>query len=354
MPLESLTVEHLRNLSRCRLSFSGGVNLVAGPNASGKTSLLEAIALLAQGRSFRTSRIDLLIQHDAPGLTVVGKLRTARGLVTVGLAREDKKTRVRLNGEPLHRSTELIDLVPLHVITPESHMLLDQGPKMRRQFLDWGVFHVKHDYLETWRRYHRVLRQRNQSLRAGADQKSVQAWDVPLLAEADKLHQMRVDYLARLAPALQRYGLQLLDLEPAFAYQPGWSEDNGSLASQLRAALEADRERGFTRLGPHRADLSLRYEGKPVQSLFSRGQQKLLICAMFLAQCSVTPGQSIVLVDDLPAELDPQRRARLLQALASTGAQVFVTATEAQLIDLSAWAEKKVFHVEHGEFQEVV
>lgn len=354
MPLESLTVEHLRNLGQCRFSFSSGVNLIVGPNASGKTSLLEAIALLAQGRSFRTPRIDLLIQHGQPGLTVVGKLRTARGLQTVGLAREDKKTRVRLNGQPLHRSTELIDLVPLHVITPESHMLLDQGPKMRRQYLDWGVFHVKHDYLESWRRYHRVLRQRNHSLRSAADLQTVQAWDPALVSEAAKLHQMRSEYLARLTPILRDFGRRLLELEPDFAYQPGWNVDKGSLASQLRESLAADRERGFTRLGPHRADLALKYENKPVQSLFSRGQQKLLICAMFLAQCSLTPGKGLVLVDDLPAELDPQRRAALMQALAGTGAQVFVTATEAQLISLSAWEQKKVFHVEHGEFQEVV
>lgn len=354
MPLETLTVEHLRNITHCRISFTRGINLITGPNASGKTSLLEAIALVAQGRSFRTPRIDLLIQHGQPCLTVVGKLRTTRGLQTIGFAREDKKTRVRLNGQPLHRSTELIDLLPLHVITPESHMLLEQGPKMRRQYLDWGVFHVKHDYLETWRRYHRVLRQRNQSLRTGASQQVVQAWDPALIAEAEKLHQLRTEYLTLLTPSLERFGQQLLDLAPAFAYQPGWSIDKGSLADQLREGLAADQERGFTRLGPHRADLSLRYEGKPVQSLFSRGQQKLLICAMFLAQCSVTPGQGIVLVDDLPAELDPLRRGRLMQALAQTGAQVFVTATEAQLIDLADWADAKVFHVEHGEFQEVV
>lgn len=354
MPLESLKVEHLRNIRQASLQPSPGINLIVGPNASGKTSLLEAIALLTQGRSFRTGRMDQLISHGQDGLSVVANLRSGNRRHTLGLARAQKKTQVRLDGANLNRTTDLIDLVPLHIITPESHEILDQGPKMRRQYLDWGVFHVKQDYLPAWQRFHRVLRQRNQVLRQGGSPAALEAWTAPLLAEAQQLHQMREIYLEELGPVLARLGRQLLDCDIEFRYRPGWSQDADSYAAQLQADLEKDRERGFTHSGPHRADIALRSSGHSIKQIFSRGQQKLVICAMYLAQVSHAPTPGILLIDDLPAELDPDRRQCLLAAAAETGAQLFMTATEAGLIPLDAWTEKKVFHVEHGKFREVV
>ena len=354
MPLETLRIEQLRNISQTELRFSPGINLIAGANASGKTSLLEGIALLVQGRSFRTSRIDQLIQHQTTGLALVGTIRTGQTLHTLGLARKQKVTQVKLDGTMLKRSTDLIDLQPLHVITPESHEILDQGPKIRRQYLDWGVFHVKQGYLACWQRYHRVLRQRNHVLRIGGTEQAIQAWDGPLVTEAEHLHAFRTAYLQALSPYLTSYGQQLLEIHIEFTYRPGWYADNSSFAAQLKSDLPRDRERGFTQSGPHRADISVRAGGRTVKEVFSRGQQKLLICAMYLAQVANAPKPGILLIDDLPAELDPTRRARLLAAAASTGAQVFVTATEAALIPTTGWLEKKVFHVEHGEFFEVV
>lgn len=354
MPLEKLTITHLRNISQADLTFSPGMNLIAGPNASGKTSLLEAIALLTQGRSFRTPRIDQLIQHKTTGFTVAGQLRSQQRLHTLGINRSDKKTQVRLDGTNLTRMTALIDLQPLHVITPESHEILAQGPKMRRQYLDWGVFHVKQSYLPCWQRYHRVLRQRNHVLRQGGNKQAVQAWDSLLVEEANRLHAYRLAYLAQMTPSLQQLGEQLLGMELEFRYRPGWEESEGAYADQLATTLNKDVERGFTQLGPHRADIAVRVDGMAVKTVLSRGQQKLLICVLYLAQTAHSPKPSILLIDDLPAELDPTHRARLMQVAAQTGAQLFVTATEADLIPSNGWAQKKVFHVEHGEFHEVV
>ena len=354
MPLETLKITQLRNICQTELCFSPGLNLIVGANASGKTSLLEAIALLTQGRSFRTHRIDQLIQHQTDRMLVFGTLRTNHRTHSLGLAREQKKTQVKLDGKSLIRSTDLVSLQTLHVITPESHEILDQGPKMRRQYLDWGVFHVKPDYLSTWQRYHRVLRQRNHTLRHGGGKQEVQAWDKPLITEAMILHNARQAYLAMLAPALKEFGLQLLEMDVEFRYRPGWAKTSESFASQLIKDLEQDLERGFTQSGPHRADISLSVNDVPVKQVFSRGQQKLLICAMYLAQVANSPHPGILLIDDLPAELDPIRRARLMTAVASTQVQLFVTATEENLIPLAGWEHKKVFHVERGEFREVV
>lgn len=354
MPLESLKIEHLRNISQAELRFSPGLNLIAGPNASGKTSLLEGIALLTQGRSFRTSRIDQLIQHQSSQLILVGRIRTDNHHHLLGFARENKATQVKVDGQLLKRGSDLIELLPLYIITPESHEILAQGPKMRRQFLDWGVFHVKPPYLACWQRYHRVLRQRNHVLRSGGPVQAVQAWDSPLVAEAQQLHTYRRDYVDSLLPAFKRFCHDLLEITVELHYRPGWEGDKRDYAAQLKAKLSSDQERGFTQIGPHRADLALKINGQSVMNVFSRGQQKLLICAMYLAQVANAARSGILLIDDLPSELDVNRRTRLLTAAAATGVQLFITSTEANLIPIQDWHDKKVFHVEHGEFREVV
>ncbi|MBI1423949.1 MAG: DNA replication/repair protein RecF [Gammaproteobacteria bacterium] len=354
MPLEKLKISSLRNISDANFGFSKGINVIAGPNASGKTSLLEAISLLCRGRSFRTSRVDQLIQHNHEQLLVVGEIRDDGRLHVLGYARENKKSIVKLDGSLLSRSTDLIALQALHVITPESHEILEQGPKMRRQYLDWGVFHVKPGYLACWQRYHRVLRQRNHVLRQGGGREAVQAWDKPLLDEATALHSHRLAYLESLTPALSQYGQLLLEMEVEFRYRPGWNQASESFAQQLRRDFAQDQERGFTQSGPHRADIHVTINGHSVRQILSRGQQKLLVCTMYLAQVASAPRPGILLIDDLPAELDPIRREKLISAAADTGAQLFVTATESNLLPVDQWKEKKVFHVEHGQFHEVV
>jgi len=354
MALVKLNIQNLRNISQEQIEFSPGLNLIIGPNASGKTSLLEAVSLVCLGRSFRTPRIDQLVKHEEKSLVVVARISVGKENHIIGLSREAKKTQVKIDGERIGKTTELVGRVAIFILTPESHELLDSGPKMRRQYLDWGVFHVEHRYLDVWQKYHRILRQRNSCLRRRLSSQEVQAWDGPMAEKAEQLHHYRKQYLAELTPILSKYGKQLIDVAPAFDYQPGWDESGTSLKEQLRKNLDKDIDRGFSRLGPHRADIKIKVGGKLVQSVFSRGQQKLLICAMTLAQLKRLDQDCILLVDDLPAELDPQRRATLMQAIQETGAQVMVTATEPNLIDVSIWEGSRMFHVEHGSFQKVV
>lgn len=353
MPIDHLDIQHLRNLESARLAFTSGLNLITGLNASGKTSLLEAIALAVTGKSFRTPRIDQLVQHGSDEMLVVGEYRQADQRYRVGLSRCAGKTQVKLNGAFVNRTTDLVDYLPLFVLTPQSHELLDSGPKMRRHYLDWGVFHVEHRYLDVWQRYHRILRQRNATLRQQASTKAIQAWDSPMIDNAEQIHDFRQRYIDRLQPWLHEYCSNLLGLEVDIRYQAGWNTEVG-LAPILQEQLDKDLNRGFTSMGPHRADIKLKHAGKTVQSLFSRGQQKLLICAMTLAQMRVLERDCLILVDDLPAELDPHKRQALMQALRSTGAQIMVTATESGLIQADEWPERKMFHVEHGKVREVV
>ena len=261
------------------------------------------------------------------------------------------------NKQSINLSSKLAALVPIQVITPESNRLLEDGPKFRRQFLDWGVFHVKHDFLQIWKDYHKVLRQRNSALRQHHSKQQITSWDRPLVEIAQKFHESRIGYLDNLTPIVKAFTKQLTDEDISIDYQFGWDKTL-NFQDALLYSFEQDCQFKHTRVGPHRADLVIKSNGIAVQVGLSRGQQKLLVCALRLAQIhylQILSEQScIILVDDLPAELDVLHRQRLMTLLNDTNAQIFVTTTDSKLLDLKFNSTQKVFHVEHGKIKEVV
>lgn len=358
MSLVHLEIARVRNLERVEIAPGARINFIHGENASGKTSLLEAIHLLSLARSFRSTTIQPVIQRDQPALTVFGRVRNLTGQLTaIGIEKSRDRTRIRINQQSVQKTSALAAVLPVQVINPDIHRILEQGPRYRRQFLDWGVFHVEQSFLPVWQSYHKVLRQRNAALRARSRPREIQYWNQQLIEQGEQLTTLRRDYVNALRPWLEQYCVALLGTSPDLTYQPGWNQEL-DLATALARGFERDRQQGFTGSGPHRADLSVRQDKLPVQQHFSRGQQKLLASAMRLAQLAhfrtVSRQTPLLLVDDLPAELDPDRRARLLDLLVTSGAQLFVTATEPGLIDVSGEDGVKMFHVEHGAVQEVV
>jgi DNA replication and repair protein RecF len=358
MTLTQLELHHFRNISASKLTFSPGLNLIIGPNASGKTSLLESIHALGTGRSFRTSRIDRLIQHGHTQLQLLAHIQDDSDRVhIVGLQRQTKKTQAKINGEFVTKLTALIKLLPIHLLQPETHYLLEQGPRLRRQFLDWGVFHVEHSYLDVWQDYHRTLRQRNALIRRRAASRQIRAWNKPLADFALTLHHMRTRYIDSMGPHIEFIATELLDEAPHVAYSSGWPQDM-DLLHLLESSVLADLERGYTQHGAHRADLVITAHAMPAQLHYSRGQQKLLVATLRLAHLLVLRdlgrNSGILLVDDLPSELDRQHRSKLLKLLAGMGNQTFITATEADLLDRDLWPENKMFHVERGSINEML
>ena len=358
MSLTHLSLQNVRNLAESNLQPDPRFNIIEGANASGKTSLLEAIYLISQVKSFRTHRINHIIRHKQAMMRVVAKYQDhTQSTHVIGLERNRSTTKIHLNKQALSQSSQLAALVPIQVITPESHRLLEDGPKFRRQFIDWGVFHVKHSFLQTWKDYHRILRQRNAALRQSQLENQVRNWDKPLIDVCEQFHSDRSKYLQALSPIIESYTKQLTGEDITIDYQPGWQKEI-NFEQALENSYEQDCQFKHTRVGPHRADLSLKVHSIPVQVGFSRGQQKLLVCALRLAQIQylehLSQQSCIILVDDLPAELDKSHRRKLIALLDETDAQVFITTTDAQLLELDSKASQKVFHVEHGELKEVV
>ena len=360
MPLETLAVTDFRNLAEVRLEAASGLTLITGPNGAGKTSLLEAIYFLGHARSFRTRHAERLIREDRPLLRVTGKVRWPERPATVlGIERERAGQRIRVGGRTPRGLAELVEWLPLQLINQDSHLLLEGGPRYRRRYLDWGLFHVEHEFYGVWRQYVRALKQRNAALRRGEPPTVARAWDQALIEAGTRLDLLRRQHLERLLPLIQAHQAALVDLPvPEFDYRRGWPAVHDTLAEALEAGFETDRRRGFTQYGPHRADLAISIDGVAAQEQLSRGQQKQLATALQLAQAEAvvrsTGRKSIFLVDDLAAELDEAHRAKVLSRLQALDVQAFVTATDDALVPAEGWADRRLFHVKHGRVSEVL
>lgn len=349
MALVRLDVDDFRCLERVRLTLDPRYNLFVGPNASGKTSVLEALFCLGRGRSFRTRRNELLIRHGQPGFRVVGWSQCDGRETVLGIGGTRPGTEIRIGGAPASGAAALATHFPAQVIDPEIHKLLEEGPQRRRRYLDWGVFHVEHGFLDTWQRYFRALKQRNAALKAGGNPLDARAWDSELLLAGGMLAEQRGRYLEQLAPVLRELGRELVAVDVSIAYHAGWPT-GGSFAHALDRSSARDARVGVTHVGPHRADVVVCVGGLLARERISRGQQKLLAAALTLAQLRLheqhTPGHGALLLDDPAAELDSANLARLLSVVNSLPAQLFVTALRHDLPGLGE--PGALFHVEQG------
>ncbi len=359
MRIKSLGIRNLRLLSAVDISSFGQLNLIFGPNAAGKTSLLEAIYLLATSRSFRTPSMLELLRHGSNTLQVTAKVVDPQGRTTaLGLERGRDGLILRAGGKRVHRASELAQWLPAQIVHPDSHLLVSGGPKGRRRFLDWGVFHVEPQFQPLWRRYDKALKQRNAALRVRGQNSLDRIWDSELNETAVEIDRLRRRYLDELSGILPKFTSAIMGpLEFGLAYDPGW-EQSRSLLEELAQTLGRDRKRGFTCSGPHRADLVFSHQGQRAAQIISRGQQKMLVVALFLAQAELltqrTGRSSVLLFDDLAAELDAVHRQKTLLALERMAVQVFITALDKNIVQTSPGTDLKLFHVEHGQLAEVV
>jgi DNA replication and repair protein RecF len=194
--LTTIDIEHFRCIRSARLELDPRATGIVGENGSGKTSLLEAIYFLAHGRSFRTNQREKLLPPGADFLRVVGRVETPRGSLVAGIEYSEQGTRANLAGQGVSGIAEIAEILPVQVIDPGVHRLIEEGSARRRRLLDWGVFHVKHEFLGVWRRYQRALHQRNAALRANGDDQMIAAWERELSAAGHRVDELRGEYAA--------------------------------------------------------------------------------------------------------------------------------------------------------------
>ncbi len=349
MIIRQFTATNFRCLARLEIEPSAEFTLICGPNASGKTSILEAIAYLGRGRSFRAAAAADLIRHGQHDFVLFGRVAEAERETRVGVKNSPAGLDIRINGKSEGGSAALATAVPLQVIDPNVHSIVAGAPEERRRYLDWLTFHVEHGYLEAWRRFRRVLKQRNALLRHSTDRGALTTWTGEFVAAAETVDRCRRQALATASPVLADT-VNSLDLEPIrFEYDSGWNRER-DLAAILDAAMAREQQLGSTQHGPHRADIRLLHPAGKARRIVSRGQQKLLACAMILGATDVAQqatGKSMaLLVDDPAAELDTAALERLMARVTGLGSQVIATALRPEALETPQ--KTALFHVKRG------
>jgi DNA replication and repair protein RecF len=354
VPIQEFSAQDFRCLAKIDLQADPGFNLIYGANASGKTSILEALAYLGRGKSFRGATTTNLVRHGEREFILFGRVDCGGRTSNVGVRNSSDGLEVRIDGSSGGAAAELAAALPLQIIDPDVHDLVAGAPDQRRRYLDWIAFHVEHGYLASWRRFRRALKQRNAALKSGQAAATIRGWNaefVELSAEIDAGRRLALEVASH---ALEEAGHDLLGSEVRFEYRPGWKE-GVELLEALESGIERDSQLGSTQAGPHRADLRLVFDERQARKLVSRGQQKLMACAMVLAATETAQAALerplLLLLDDPAAELDDDSLARLMARVVNLGSQVIATSLQP---DKAIFGGRgAVFHVEHGSLTRV-
>ncbi|MHA7816462.1 MAG: DNA replication/repair protein RecF [Pseudohaliea sp.] len=355
-----LDIYSVRNLDAVRLHGLGRTCVLFGENGSGKTSVLEAIHMLSLARSFRASSARSVIRHGEAHCTVYGEVARAGGAVRgLGVQRDTSgMAMLKVAGRPVRNVSSLAAELPVLVINADSFQLLVGPPTGRRRFLDWGVFHVEHEFFAIWQRFQRCIKQRNALLRRDKlDADELAVWTRDLAQAGERLTACRRRYFEQLVPVFQEVATELLPECEAVSlrFRQGW-DASLPYRDALAATAGTDREQGYTHVGPQRAEIVVTAGDHSAADTLSRGQQKLVVCALKLAQGQVLrrqerPMTCTYLIDDLPSELDAAHLRRVCEQLEALGAQVFITCIAEDAM-AGTWPAAAVppqlFHVEQG------
>ena len=357
MFIQELEIRNLRILESAGLSPGPGLNVLYGPNGSGKTSVLEAVHLLGVGRSFRSRHHLEMVRRGTGGFWVRGSIHRETGIQRLGLELGSAGLSIRCDGQTLSTASALARKLPLVLLTPDSQRLITEGANLRRKLLDWCLFHVEPGFLPAYQRFRRALKQRNAALRAQESERVVRSWDEELIKSGETVNGQRSRYVQLFLPTLNAAVSRLLPFKVTLEHRPGWSTDR-SLEEALDESFSSDRARGFTQVGPQRSDLAFILDGIAARKLMSRGEAKLFVAGIILAQAAhlveTTDLKPVILVDEVASELDEESRQRVFAELACLDSQTFVTTVSRGLVDNGAWPPDAVFHVERGMTRAVV
>jgi len=367
--LEVLRLESFRGYARLDAVFGAGPQLVWGPNAAGKTSLLEAMALLAWGHSHRSTNDPELIRWGDDIARVEGGLGDDR--LEVALVRPASvaaaggaRKRIRVNGVP-RRAGALGGHLRIVLFAPEDMLLIVGSPTLRRAAIDRLAAGLWPAYADALATYGRALQQRNSLLRLireeAAGREELRLWDEAFLAAGAELVAGRHRLLAELAPPLAAAHAEIAPEEAAMAalglryltnapQGPG-EEPRHALARRLGETSEKEIWNGTTLIGPHRDDVAFELAGRDLAGFASRGQQRTAILALKLAELDLLSARDgrppLLLLDDVFSELDPARRSHLVRRIAALP-QAFVTTTTLDDLDPALLAIAAAWEVRTG------
>lgn len=340
MELTSLSLTNFRSYDERRFEFGPGVTVVVGPNASGKTNLLESLYVLASTKSFRTKDAGL-VRHGQSHFRVAATLSDDK-LALAYLAEDGHVTKQASRNGVKQSLASHVGSIQVTLFEPTDLELTAGPPDRRRRYLDYILCQTDRGYLRTISNYRRVLRQRN-SLLAGFDagriKEEIFAWDVKLTEAAAEIYEGRmrlVAYLNKMIPELYK-DVAAERVELSLTYMPSVvvaGDYASSFLDTLAQRLTMDLAAGFTSIGPHREDFKYNFKNNDITAVASRGETRTVVLVMKLAELAYTEMRSgvkpILLLDDVFSELDNNRRKDLVRRVA--GHQTIITTTEADAI----------------------
>ena len=358
MVIKTLSIECLRNITNICIELNPHANFFYGENGAGKTSVLEAVDLVSNGRTFRTRYTKPLIKNGENTLKIQALLHNSTHIT---IKKTLKGTSATKNNKPIAKQSQLSEIVPAWSIHPDNHNLI-QGPQnTRRKFMDKGVFHVKHEFYPVWRAYHKLLKQRNYLLSHSFGtqknlRKQTQEWENAMVNVANQMDEMRKNYIQGLAFHIKEIIAESDSIPLKVSYYRGWNHKS-PLSECLESSWDRDCKRGYTHVGPHCAELNLLWEDLPAADRASRGQQKIITIILVLAQvkmfCDRKDKKGILLIDDIYAELDSEHLDWTLKQLRGLKAQFFITKTDSNCPKKIPWDNAGMFHVKHGSVHSV-
>lgn len=342
MILTALKIHHLRNISAAHLLLNSRFTFITGPNGSGKTSILEALYLLSCGHSFRSREISPIITHGQTTLTVFAR---AENQNTISIQKScSEPTQIKLNNQFCTSTSQLAYSLPCQVFYSDIFQIIDAGPSVRRSVLDWGLFHVKPNYLTLWKEYKKVLKHRNALLKKHAPYAHFIPWDQQLSHLANQLDELRQDYFELWKVRFYEVLQQLTDSPCSIHYFKGWDKKQTGKSLELILAehFNGDNQKLYTQYGAHQADILIESNDVKARQVLSRGQQKIILIALKLAQGELLDHQCLYLFDDLASELDDTHQKKVLNYLASKHGQYVITAVNE--MDTIAGLTKEQFY----------
>lgn len=337
MYISNLRLQNFRNIPFKSFDFKDNINFIVGKNGSGKTSILEAIYFLSHSRSFRSSQLNRIINHNADEFIIYTKSHNPDE-ITISISRKKNSNNIsKLNSEIQKNHAEITRTLPIQLMNPESFNIINSGAQQRCKVLDWSAFYLDKTFLKIWQQTKFLVKQRNSALKQNYPYAYIVSIDKKLCEFANILDSKRQVYFTKLKPKIYEILSQFNpDLKLDIEYSRGWNSHK-ELSQILEESFDYDNRYKVTNHGPHKADIILTVNNKPIQDIFSRGQQKLLICAIKLAQGEIhnieNENKCIYLIDDITSELDNTHTQTLFNYLKKLKSQVFITTTEKNKID---------------------
>lgn len=334
--ITDLRLQHFRSYNDTTYEFGNSVNIIVGPNASGKTNLLEAILFLCRGHSYRAADTDL-IAHTQDWARLDASLQQQTRSVKL-IRRGDVVTKEFIIGGTGLKRLSLSKSIPVVVFEPNHLQLLTESPELRRIFLDDILEQTIPGFGELRRNYRRSLAQRNSLLKQAGDDDQLFVWSLRLSDIGGRIAEHRMRFVHEHSPLLKNlYGkLAGKKAQADLSYETKLSSENygSSMLQALEARKNIDRERGFTTIGPHRDDLVPALNGYPLAAAASRGETRTMLLALKLLEVQslerARDDKPILLLDDVFSELDGARRQKLTKHLQDH--QTFITTTDADIV----------------------